>query len=112
LAIRDRGKLKWQPASFMPLAFEMQREMFKDQERMPKPILDEYETQEFDQNIAYAMECNLAVKLTVWSDGFTKEMAGQIHNINPITHQLQVKVNQGEFEQVGFEDIVGVAVLD
>ncbi|MBT2724359.1 YolD-like family protein [Bacillus sp. ISL-46] len=61
MAIRDRGKLKWQPASFMPLAFEMQREMFKDQERMSKPILDEYETDEFDQHIAYAMEYNLAV---------------------------------------------------
>lgn len=58
MAIRDRGKLKWQPTSFMPLAFEMQRGMFKDQERMPKPILDENETQEFDQHIAYAVNIN------------------------------------------------------
>jgi hypothetical protein len=43
MVIRDRGKLKWQPASFLPLAFEMQREMFKNQERLSKPIIDEYE---------------------------------------------------------------------
>jgi hypothetical protein len=112
MTIRDRGKIKWQPASFMTLAFEMQREMFKVQERLPKPILDVYETEEFDQNIAYAMECNLAVKLMVWSDGFTKEMTGQIHNINPITHQLQVEVKPGKFQPVAFEDVVGVVVLD
>ncbi|WML24117.1 hypothetical protein [Neobacillus sp. OS1-33] len=29
MTIRDRGKLKWQPASFMPLAFEMHREMLQ-----------------------------------------------------------------------------------
>jgi hypothetical protein len=51
MAIRDRGKLKWQPASFLPLAFEMQREMFKDQERQARPIIDEYQAEEFDQRI-------------------------------------------------------------
>jgi hypothetical protein len=29
LSISDRGKIKWQPASFMPLGFEMTRAMFK-----------------------------------------------------------------------------------
>jgi hypothetical protein len=31
MTIRDRGKMKWQSASFIPLAFEMTSEMFKDQ---------------------------------------------------------------------------------
>jgi hypothetical protein len=112
MAIRDRDKLKWRPASFIPLAFEMQREMFKDQERLSKPLLDEYESEEFDKNIAYAMESNLAVKLTVWADGFTKEMTAQIQKVDPITHQLRVEVKTGEFENVAFEDVIGVAVLD
>lgn len=59
MTIRDRGKLKWQPASFLPLAFEMQREMFKDQERQEQPILDDYQVEEFDQRICYAMRWNL-----------------------------------------------------
>lgn len=33
--ILDRGKIKWQPAFFLPLAFEMQPTMFKDQQRQP-----------------------------------------------------------------------------
>jgi hypothetical protein len=72
MAIRDRGKIKWQPASFMPLGFEMTRAMFKDQERTMKPLLDEYEKEEFDRSIAYAMEYNLPVKIKVWSDGLQR----------------------------------------
>ncbi|MFB3168479.1 hypothetical protein P5G62_015280 [Neobacillus sp. 179-C4.2 HS] len=48
MAIRERGKMKWQSASFIPLAFEMTSEMFKDQARAAKPILDEYQAEEFD----------------------------------------------------------------
>ena len=36
MAIRDRGKMKWQLASFIPLAFEMTSEMFKNQARIAK----------------------------------------------------------------------------
>lgn len=74
MAIRDRGKIKWQPASFIPVAFEMQHSMYKDQERQPKPLIDEYEKEQFDQRIAHAMEYSLAVKLSVWSDGFTYDV--------------------------------------
>lgn len=65
MAIRDRGKMKWQSASFLPLAFKMTNEMFKDQARTAKPILDEHQTEEFDLRIAYATEYNHALKLTV-----------------------------------------------
>ena len=35
--------------------------MYKDQERQPKPLIDEYMAEEFDQWICYARERNLAV---------------------------------------------------
>jgi hypothetical protein len=55
---------------------------------------------------------SLAVKLTVWADGFTTDITGRIHRVDPITHQLRVEVKPGEFEQVAFEDVVGVVVID
>ncbi|WML24116.1 YolD-like family protein [Neobacillus sp. OS1-33] len=79
---------------------------------MAKPVLDDYQTVEFDLNIAYAMEYNLVVKLKVCEDGFTKDMTGQIINVDPITHQLKVEVKPGVFEPVTFEDVVRVVVLD
>jgi hypothetical protein len=56
MKIRDRGKMKWQAASFIPLTFEMTSEMFKDQARTAKPILDEYQAEEYYLRIAYATE--------------------------------------------------------
>jgi hypothetical protein len=111
MTIRDRGKMKWNPASFMPEVFKMQRDMFKDQERKPRPLLSEFDTEEFDLRICYAMEYNLSVRLTVWNDGFTSEMTGRIHQVDPITHQLRIELKEGEFERVDFDCVIGVMVV-
>jgi hypothetical protein len=112
MAIRDRGIVKWQAAFQLPELAKTQRNFWRDTERQPKPIIDEYEAEEFDLRIAYAMENNLAVKLTIWSDGFTEELTGHVHYVDPITHQLRIEVKPGEFERVAFEDVVGVVVVD
>jgi hypothetical protein len=57
MAIRDRGM---------------------DQERKLKPLLDEYEKEEFDRSIAYEMEYNLTVRINVWSNGFTETITGRV----------------------------------
>ncbi|MFB3167458.1 YolD-like family protein [Neobacillus sp. 179-C4.2 HS] len=112
MTIRDRGKLKWQSASFIPQAFEMTSEMFRDQARTAKPLLDEHQTEEFDLRIAYATEYNHAVKLTVWEDGFTHDITGRVHYVHPITHELRMEREPGEFERVAFDSVVGVKVLN
>jgi hypothetical protein len=58
-------------------SIEMHREMLKDQERKTKSILDEYETEEFDQRISYAREFNLSVKLTVWVMALARKLLAQ-----------------------------------
>lgn len=111
MSIRDRGKMKWQSASFIPLVFEMTNEMFKGQSRTSKPILDEHQTEEFDLRIAYATEYNHAVKLTVWDDGFTYDITGRVHYADLLTHELRIELKPGEFERVEFDSVVGVKVL-
>ncbi|WP_083402262.1 YolD-like family protein [Bacillus sp. MUM 116] len=58
---------------------------------MAKPIVDDYELDEFDSRIAYAMEYSLAVIIMFWLDGFTSDIKGRVHNITPLTHQLQIE---------------------
>jgi hypothetical protein len=110
MAIRDRGKIKWNPASFMPEGFAMTREMYKDQARQTKPMLDEYQTEEFDLRIKYAMEYKHAVRLTVWADGFTTDYTGRIHRVDP--HELRLETKPGEYERIQFEDVTAVKVVD
>lgn len=62
MTLRDYGKIKWNSASFIPLAFKMEREMFKGQTRTAKLILDKNQTEEFDLRIAYGTEYNYCDK--------------------------------------------------
>ena len=112
MAIRDRGKKKWQFAFGMPELIKAQRDLWTDQERIIKPIIDEYEKEEFDQRICYAMEYNLSVKITTWSNGFTSNITGRIHYVDPISYQLRIELLGGEFQQIDFEDVIGVSVID
>jgi hypothetical protein len=68
--------------------------------------------EEFDRSIAYAMEYNLPVKIKVWSDGFTETITGTIHYVDPITFQLRIELETGEFERIAFEDVVGIIVVE
>jgi hypothetical protein len=112
MAIRDRGKKKWQFAFGMPELIKAQRDVWKEVERIKKPIIDTYEMDEFDQRICYAMEYRLTIKITVWIDGFTEEIIGRIHYVDPISHQLRIEVKPGEFHRIAFGDVVGVTVID
>jgi len=61
--------------------------------------------------LCYAMESNTAVKLTIWDDGFTYDITGRIHYVDPITKQLRIEVKPGDFERIAFEDVIGVIVV-
>ncbi|ULT55872.1 YolD-like family protein [Neobacillus drentensis] len=112
MAIRDRGKKKWQFAFGMPELIKFQRDLWRDTERIVKPIIDEYEKEEFDQRIGYAMEYGLAVRVTIWDDGFTSDITGRVHYVDPITHQLRIEVDPEDFRRVAFEDVVGMVVIE
>jgi hypothetical protein len=49
----------------MPELIKGQREMWRDSERIVKPIIDVDKLEKFDQLICYATEFGLPVKLTL-----------------------------------------------
>jgi hypothetical protein len=112
MAIRDRGKIKWAAAYLQPEQKKMRRDFWLDTERIKKPLIDEQQTEEFDLRIIYSMEYNHYVKLTVWNDGFTRDIDGRVHYVDPITHELRIELKPGEFERVAFDSVVGVKVVD
>jgi hypothetical protein len=112
MRIRDRGKKKWQFAFGMPELIKAQQDLWRDQERTVRPIIDQYEKEEFDLRICYAMEYNLSVKIRIWSNGFISNITGRIHYVDQVTHQLRVELDQGEFQRIDFEDVVNVSVVD
>ena len=111
MAIRDRGMTKWQAAFQLPELAKTQRNFWRDTERGRKPIIDEHEAEEYDLRIAYAMEYGHKVTVTIWNDGFTHEIIGNVHSVDPLTKELRIEAKSGEFEFVVFDSVVGVKVV-
>lgn len=112
MAILDRGNKKWKFAFGTPELIKAHRDQWIDQNRIIKPIIDEYEKEEFDQRICYGVEFNLSLKITIWSNGFVSELTGRIHYVDTISHQLQIELLGGEFQHIDFENVIGVSVID
>ena len=110
--IKDRGMVKWMPAAFMPEQSSMMHEVWKDEERSPKPILDEYQIAEMESKIHYAMECNYFVTLTVWHDGFTEEYKLQVHYLDSINKRIRGKDKDGMISNINFDDVLDIKVHD
>lgn len=100
------------PAHFMPEHRALLRELARDELRQPKPLLDEYEIQEMENRICYAMEFTYPVKITKWDDGFTYEENGHVHYLDSIRKEVRMVVEDGCAVSIAFEDIVSVEVID
>ncbi|QOR65795.1 YolD-like family protein [Cytobacillus suaedae] len=111
MGIRDRGKKKWQFAFGMPELMKAQKDLWTDQNRILKPIIDQYEKEEFDLRICYAMEYNIPVKVKTWSNGFITNLTGNIRYVDQITNQLRIELEGGEFQRIDFDDVIGVSVV-
>ncbi|WP_102262427.1 YolD-like family protein [Mesobacillus jeotgali] len=112
MRIRDRGKLKFMPAHFMPEHRALLRELTRDELRQPKPLLDEYEIQEMENRICYAMEYTYPVKITKWDDGFTYEEKGYVHYLDSIRKEVRMIVVDGCAVSIAFGDVVAVEVIE
>ncbi|MFD6439366.1 YolD-like family protein [Peribacillus sp. NPDC060186] len=112
MTLRDRGKVKWAPAAFLPEYTKMLRDLDTDYHRQRKPIIDDFQFEEFDQRICYAMEYNFAVKITKWVDGFNYEIVGRVHFVDPIHKEVRLKTEVDGVERVKMSEIIAVEVLE
>jgi hypothetical protein len=112
MTIRDRGKIKWQGAFFMPEHVKMLGNMRTDYYRTKKPQLDTYQFEEFDGLINEAMANNLLVKIMIWQEGFTSEICGRVSNVDLFNQQLRIELRTGHFERVKMMDIISMVVND
>lgn len=112
MAIRDRGKMKWQGAFFMPEHVKVLREIERDMMRIQKPLLDEYQIEEMERQVCEAMEFSQAVKLTIWRDGFTYEEIGRVHYLDPLQKEVRLKTELGTIIRIKFADIIAVEVIE
>lgn len=109
MTIRDRGKMKWQ-GFFMPEHVKLLKDMYKDHNYQQKPIIDEYQWEEFDSRIHLAMEFAYNMNFTVWEAGEFKGYNGKILRLDEINKVIYLEQQGGYFEKIYFVDVVGAEV--
>ncbi|MFS0590854.1 YolD-like family protein [Cytobacillus horneckiae] len=107
MALRDRGKVKWQSAFMMPEHLAALKRFENDYYQEKKPILDQYE---IESKIHYAIEFAFEVKLMIWRD-ISEEIKGRICRLDGINKKVYVDCN-GSKEKVFFADVIGIEVED
>ncbi|WP_409304892.1 YolD-like family protein [Peribacillus sp. SCS-155] len=110
MSIRDRGKIKWNGAFFMPEHIKMLNELKSDYYKTMKPVLDEYQIQEFENKMLEAMEFAMKANITTWEDGYEWEYLGLIHRLdewNRIIY-LELEKEDGYIMKILFDDIINV----
>ncbi|WP_148357351.1 YolD-like family protein [Peribacillus simplex] len=86
----------------------MLRDLDTDYHRQQKPIIDEFQSKEFDQRICYSMEYNYAVKITKWVDGFNYELVGRVHYVDPIHKEVRLKTEADEVERLMMSELIAL----
>lgn len=113
MAIRDRGKIKWLPAAFLPEHTKLISEALYELDRLAKPILDEYQIEEIENQICYAMEYNLLVTISVWESGLNRKVSGYIRYLEPLKKEIRMEVgarNGCIIERIRFADVTAIDV--
>ncbi|MCK6205733.1 YolD-like family protein [Bacillus infantis] len=114
MGLKNRGKMKWQGAFFMPEHLKMLIELKKDYYRQAKPILDEYQIEEIESKISYAMEFTFLVKIKTWEDGFEWDYEGLVHRLDPIHKVIYLEKQTEDYYtiKIRFDDIVKVEIKE
>lgn len=109
--LRDRGRIKWQGAFFMPEHVKMLNEVKRDDLKVAKPILDEYQIEEYGQKLLLAMEFTYRLKIQVWENGFLYDYSGKLHRIDEIYKIIYLETDE-KLTKLKFEDMVDVELMD
>jgi hypothetical protein len=110
--IRDRGKLKWKSAFFMPQHVSMLKRQEVEDQKVNKPILDEHKIEELDKTLHFAMEYALPIIVMLWEEGFLTERRGLIHRLDEINKVLYIEEQDGAFVKTPVDGIVDIVVIE
>ena len=112
MPLKDRGKIKWLPAHFMPEHRAMLRKLETEQMAQNKPLIDEYELEDYENKIHYAMEFAFFLKVKVWRGGFFCEYTGRVNRLDSISRKIYLEMEDGFLEKVMFDEITAVEVKE
>lgn len=108
--VRDRGSKKW-TAMMLPEHVKLIREYTEEQQKIPRPELDEFDLQVIGETIYIASKRKGNVLIKLWKEGEIKGYGGTVENLDILKKTIQLD-NPFGLHTYKLDDIVDVSILD
>lgn len=108
--VQDRGALKW-TALMLPEHIRMLREWKEEDNRVPKPELDEFDLQTLQENIEIALMRKCEVEIQVWKDFQFYYHTGKITELDLHTRKL-IYDDSLSAKRLAVDEIISVHLID
>ena len=105
--IRDRGKMKWQSAFFMPEHVKMLKQITIDGNKQKKPQLDEQELEEIGFVVMDSLNYTIPIKVTIWRDGFFQPITGIVDKVDMLMKYILLESDEAK-RRILIEEITAV----
>lgn len=105
--LKDRGKIKWQ-GFFMSEHTELLKQIPCEYEKIKKPHLDEQGLEEIQIITMESLNYTLTIKMTIWSDGFTKAYEGIVDKIDHINMYIHLETNDLKILKFHINEVISV----
>ena len=107
--IRDRGKKKWH-GFFMPENIKMVKDLWLDDMKTPRPLLDESKIEEMERLLSESMNTQMLLEVTIWKNGFFTSRVGFVKKIDPLDKRIQIQDELQSIINLDFFSITNVMI--
>ncbi|MBM7598454.1 hypothetical protein JOC34_000811 [Virgibacillus halotolerans] len=102
--VNDRGTKKW-TSLMMPEHIQMLDELWKEDDKKTKPIIDEQQREEFDIKLQIALKDHLTVEVVYFVDYDFHTVKGKLDKIDVLNGRLHI-----DNMRIDINDVIEVTI--
>lgn len=106
---QDRGTIKW-TSLMLPEHVELLKQMWQEDNKESKPILDSQEIELINQQIMASHEQQLFIHLAFFEDSQTHLIRGKIKSLYPETKKLSFETAEHKRVELSFSSILSILI--
>jgi len=108
---KDRGTIKW-TSLMLPEHVQMVKKIWKEEEKVQKPVLDEQELEEINFVLHRALHDNLTLDIQYFDDGFLETVRAKLTYINGYEKKISlIEWKSKDKVKLVFDQIISVEVI-
>lgn len=109
--INDRGSIKW-TSLMLPEHVEMLKQLWEEDKKQSKPLLDEHELESINETVKEALEYHKASCVTIFESSGNRQIQGYIIAIDGHNQSLKFqKLNSSNQIKLSLANIVNIEII-